>query len=85
MVNSIRMWEAAWVWPAIPLQWTAGNDDDTVVAWQFMLGLAYALTKQVELQGGFRYLGTADLEVERTGAMFAYQTYGFDFGATYRF
>ena len=61
------------------------KSDSTVFAYQFMVGLAYAVSKQMELQAGFRYLGTADAEIEDSNVSYTYQTYGFDFGATFRF
>jgi len=38
------------------------DDDDTVLAWQAMAGLTYApeQMQQVELYGGYKYLGTSD-------------------------
>ena len=59
--------------------------NSTALAYQFMAGLAYAVSKQMEMQAGFRYVGTTEAEVERFREMYTYQTYGFEFGATFLF
>ena len=46
------------------------SGDDTVVACQFMAGVEFELADGVHLFGGYRYMGTADIEIERLTATF---------------
>ena len=46
------------------------SGDDTVVAYQFMAGVEFELADGVHLFGGYRYMGTADIEIERLTATF---------------
>jgi opacity protein-like surface antigen len=38
-----------------------GRFDDTVLSWQLGVGLGYELTKEIDLNVGYRYLGTDDV------------------------
>ena len=42
------------------------NDDDTVVAYQLMLGVGYPVTKQIILELQYRFFGTADPDIDGT-------------------
>ncbi len=42
------------------------DDDSAELAWNVMLGVGYALTEDVELYYGYRYLGTTDPEFDAT-------------------
>ncbi len=57
--------------------------DDTVFAYQGLVGLSYDFTDAVGSQIGYRYLGTSEFEDQSTTA--TYQTHGFEFGVSYRF
>ena len=47
------------------------SGDDTVVAYQFMAGVEFDAAEGTKLFGGYRYMGTADLEIERLTASYA--------------
>ncbi|MCD6187335.1 MAG: porin family protein [Desulfuromusa sp.] len=42
------------------------NDDDTVVAYQLMLGVGYPITKQIVVELQYRFFGTADPDIDGT-------------------
>ena len=45
----------------IPTHYNFGRFDDTVLAWQLGAGLGYELIKEINLNVGYRYLGTDDV------------------------
>jgi opacity protein-like surface antigen len=59
------------------------SGDDTVVAYQFMAGVEFDVTERAKLFGGYRYMGTADLEIERLTA--SYATHAIEAGIRMRF
>lgn len=63
----------------------SGRDsgDDTVFAYQFMAGVGYKISDGVTLFGGYRYMGTSDLEIERFTA--SYDTHAIEAGIRMRF
>ena len=54
------------------------SGDDTVVAYQFMAGVEFDAAEGAKLFGGYRYMGTADLEIERLTA--SYGTHAIEAG-----
>ena len=60
-----------------------GSGDDTVFAYQFMAGLEVDLAEDATLFGGYRYMGTADLEIESLTASF--DTHAIEAGIRIRF
>ena len=59
------------------------SGDDTVFAYQFMAGLEVDLAEDATLFGGYRYMGTADLEIESLTASF--DTHAIEAGIRIRF
>ena len=59
------------------------SGDDTVVAYQFMAGVEVELAEGAHLFGGYRYMATADLEIERLTA--SYDTHAVEAGIRIRF
>jgi opacity protein-like surface antigen len=59
------------------------SGNDTVVAYQFMAGVEFDVTERAKLFGGYRYMGTADLEIERLTA--SYATHAIEAGIRMRF
>lgn len=47
------------------------DDDDTVFAYQFGAGVAYAVNEQVSIDVKYRYFGTSDLEFDTTEAEYS--------------
>ena len=56
---------------------------DTVFAYQFMAGVEVEMAEDATLFGGYRYMGTADLEIERFTASF--DTHAIEAGVRIRF
>ena len=56
---------------------------DTVFAYQFMAGVEVDIAEGATLFGGYRYMGTADLEIERLTASF--DTHAIEAGVRIRF
>ena len=56
---------------------------DTVFAYQFMAGVEVDMAEDATLFGGYRYMGTADLEIERLTASF--DTHAIEAGVRIRF
>ena len=56
---------------------------DTVFAYQFMAGVEVDMAESTTLFGGYRYMGTADLEIERLTASF--DTHAIEAGVRIRF
>ena len=56
---------------------------DTVVAYQLMAGVEVELGDGAQLFGGYRYMGTADIEIERLVA--SYDTHAIEVGIRIRF
>ena len=56
---------------------------DTVFAYQFMAGVEVDMAEGATLFGGYRYMGTADLEIERLTASF--DTHAIEAGVRIRF
>ena len=59
------------------------SGDDTVVAYQLMAGVEFELAEGAQLFGGYRYMGTADIEIERLTA--SYDTHAIEAGIRIRF
>ena len=59
------------------------SGDDTVFAYQFMAGVEVDMAEDATLFGGYRYMGTADLEIERLTA--SYDTHAIEAGVRIRF
>lgn len=59
------------------------SGDDTVLAFQFMAGIEFDLAENTQLFGGYRYMRTADLEIERLTA--SYSTQAIEAGIRIRF
>ena len=59
------------------------SGDDTVVAYQFMAGVEVELAEGAQFFGGYRYMATADLEIERLTA--SYDTHAVEAGIRIRF
>ena len=54
------------------------SGDDTVFAYQFMAGLGLEVSDNMTLFGGYRYMGTDDLEIEAFTA--SYGTHAIEAG-----
>ena len=67
--------------PLLPAGLQSGHD--TVFAYQFMAGVEFELAEGATLFGGYRYMGTADLEIERLTASF--DTHAIEAGVRIRF
>ena len=61
----------------------AESGDDTVFAYQFMAGVEVDMAESATLFGGYRYMGTADLEIESLTASF--DTHAIEAGVRIRF
>ena len=63
----------------------SGRDsgDDTVFAYQFMAGVGYEISEGMTLFGGYRYMETSDIEIERFTA--SYGTHAIEAGIRVRF
>ena len=64
------------------------SGNDTVVAYQAMLGIAYSLTEKVEARLGYRYFATDDAEMgnpEVIGSTWDYASHNFEAGILFRF
>lgn len=59
------------------------SGDDTVFAYQLMAGVEVDMSERATLFGGYRYMGTADLEIERLTA--GYDTHAVEAGIRVRF
>ena len=60
--------------PLVPVPFGGEESgDDTVLAFQLMAGVELDLTENTLLFGGYRYMGTADLEIERLTASYSVQ------------
>ena len=59
------------------------SGNDTVVAYQFMAGVEFDVAEGAKLFGGYRYMGTVDLEIERLTA--SYATHAIEAGIRMRF
>ena len=59
------------------------SGDDTVFAYQFMAGVEVDMAESATLFGGYRYMGTADLEIESLTASF--DTHAIEAGVRIRF
>ena len=59
------------------------KDDDTVMAYQFMLGGGFAATEQMSIDLQYRFFGTADPEID--GTDFEYQSHNAMIGIRYSF
>jgi len=59
------------------------KDDDTVMAYQMMLGIGFAATEQLSIDLQYRYFGTADPEID--GVDVEYQTNNVMLGLRYNF
>lgn len=59
------------------------SGDDTVVSYQFMAGVEVELAEGTQFFGGYRYMATADLEIERLTA--SYATHAVEAGIRIRF
>jgi len=59
------------------------NDDDTVFAYQFGVGMAYAMTENLSLDIRYRYFATSDLEFDTTDV--EYSSHNFYAGIRYTF
>ena len=62
--------------PILPATSDSGNDN--TFAYQFMAGLGYELSDNMVLFGGYRYMGTDDLEIEALTA--SYGTHAIEAG-----
>ena len=60
-----------------------GSGDDTVFAYQFMAGVEVELAEGAQLFGGYRYMETSDLEIERLTA--SYDAHAIEVGIRIRF
>ena len=74
--------------PSIPLLLPDGlrgkeSGDDTVFAYQFMAGVEVELAEGAQLFGGYRYMATSDLEIERLAA--SYDAHAIEVGIRIRF
>ena len=67
--------------PGLPPASESG--DDTVFAYQFMAGIGYEISENVSVFGGYRYMGTDDLEIEKLTAQ--YGTHGIEAGLRFGF
>lgn len=57
--------------PSIPHTFAAGDGDDTVLAYQGMVGVAYPLSERTEIRLGYRYFATGEVEINRTKGSFS--------------
>ena len=62
--------------PALPFPGLEGEDsgDDTVFAYQFMAGVEFEMAEGAHVFGGYRYMASSDLEIERFTAGYATQS-----------
>ena len=61
----------------------ATSEDDTVLAYQAMLGIAYPFSEKVEARLGYRYFGTEDPDFD--GAEYEYGSHSVEVGILFRF
>ena len=64
------------------------SGNDTVVAYQAMLGIAYPLSEKFEARLGYRYFATGDAEMgnpEVIGSKWGYDSHNFEAGILFRF
>jgi opacity protein-like surface antigen len=66
-----------------PASYPPYSGDDTVFAYQFMAGIGYEISENVSVFGGYRYMGTDDLEIEKLTA--DYGTHGIEAGLRFGF
>ena len=59
------------------------SDEDTVLAYQGMVGISYPLSETTEARLGYRYFATADADFD--GLKASYGTHNFEAGITFRF
>jgi len=59
------------------------SGNDTVVAYQFMAGVEVPMAEEAQFFAGYRYMATADLEIERLTA--SYDTHAVEAGIRIRF
>lgn len=71
---------AAWHEVDVP---GSGKIKDTVFAYQFMAGPAYALSDNIDLYAGYRFFGTSELKTSRGHA--TYSSHGLDAGLQFGF
>jgi outer membrane protein OmpA-like peptidoglycan-associated protein/outer membrane protein W len=57
----------------------AVNDEDTVLAYQGMVGIAFDLTQQLTLDVGYRYFATEDIELDGIGPNFTAASFDADY------
>ena len=62
---------------------TTAKSDDTVFAYQFMGGILYEFSPEVDFHLGYRYFATADPEFSTTES--EYETHNVEVGITYKF
>ena len=66
-----------------PASYPGYSGDDTVFAYQFMAGIGYEISENMSVFGGYRYMGTDDLEIEKLTAQ--YGTHGIEAGLRFGF
>ena len=59
------------------------DEDDTVLAYQAMIGIAYPMSEASEVRLGYRYFGTADADFD--GTEVSYGTHNIEAGFLFRF
>ena len=59
------------------------KDNDTVFSYQAMAGIGYGLSENLEIRLGYRYFGTADIEID--GTKMTYGTHNVEVGLVHRF
>ena len=69
--------------PALGVEEVEESGDDTVVAYQFMAGVEFEMAEEAQFFAGYRYMATADLEIERLTA--SYDTHAVEAGIRIRF
>ncbi len=64
------------------------DDDDTVFAYQGIIGAEYEITEELSITGDYRYFRTADLDITSAvnfSTSTEYENHNFIFGARYKF
>ena len=69
--------------PVVGATSASGSGDDTVFAYQLMAGLGFEVAPNMLLFGGYRYMGTNDLEIDAFGA--SYGTHALEAGVSIGF
>lgn len=60
----------------------SSSSDDTVVAWQVMLGLTYPVSDNAEARFGYRYFATGEADLDGTKA--DYGSHNLEIGLLFR-